>query len=897
VQGRAAVSVQIPGYVIHREIGSGGMAKVFLATQTSLDRQVALKIMSPALAADPTFAKRFQREARTIASLAHPNIAAVYEVGSIQHLHFFAMQYLSGGDLSGRLKKGISEAELARILSGIAKALGFAHSRGIVHRDVTPGNVLFDQADHPILTDFGIARAQHGATKITHTGVSIGTSSYMSPEQARGGEVDARSDLYSLGALLFESLSGKPPYQGVDGFAVAYAHVFEPIPRLAQGLQHWQPLIDRAMSKAPDDRFANAEEFVAAMLAIGPSESRMVPWREGASTLSAPAQAPRTDPELKTQAMLVPSNPAKPQRASVLAIPSSAPKASAAAASAAPNIFKPIAKPQRLAWWLSVSGVLALLVLAGFTRGFGFWPATQDSMQPPVLSTTAQASFATPAIIAATTPKDATLSGFGTNQDPMPSTDPAGADLAGVDLAGVDPVSVDPEDPADPKALPVAPLVAIIPFDAGNPRSFTGPLGRRDFVARFVAAAELAKREGRLTLPKNNNVVDLMAVVRRIDPTNPEITKRVLEAAALLAEQAKQKYDATAYSEVSALLDNAIAVARAADPKDPSPTTWEAMRLGWIKERVESGKQAELIWDVKRAGALYQEIEQLLPEQADAKAGLKRIESIGKPGFRFRTAMKSGGQSPFMRVIGPGTAVLRDDRNGSARIQVAQSYAIGERETTREEYERFVLATRRASANKGCNDREGFAMFTSRERTWKAPGFAQTAAHPVTCVSHSDAEAYARWLAQQTGENFRLPSEPEWRLAAGNLGPGECSKANLADQTFVSELKGRDALTCSDGFAGTAPTGSFPAGPNQLLDFAGNVREWVADCYSRSVLGRGSASGPWQNSSCNDHLALGTSWVSGTDERNQQPRQRFGTNDLNNTVGFRIAMDLPSGNL
>ncbi|MCB1628635.1 MAG: serine/threonine protein kinase, partial [Xanthomonadales bacterium] len=244
--------VTIPGYTIERELGSGGMAKVYLAIQHSLERKVALKVMSPILAADESFSKRFLREARTIAGLTHPNIVAIYEVGvTVDNLHFFAMQHLPGGDFASRMREGVSEAELRRVLGGIGRALGFAHERGFVHRDVTPANILFDPTGNPVLTDFGIARAVGGSTRITHTGVSIGTSIYMSPEQARGAEVDARSDLYSLGVLAYEALTGDVPYKGADSFAVAYAHVFEPIPRLPTERGNWQGLIDKALAKDP----------------------------------------------------------------------------------------------------------------------------------------------------------------------------------------------------------------------------------------------------------------------------------------------------------------------------------------------------------------------------------------------------------------------------------------------------------------------------------------------------------------------------------------------------------------------------------------------------------------------------------------------------------------------
>ncbi|HVJ63106.1 MAG TPA: serine/threonine-protein kinase, partial [Tahibacter sp.] len=281
--------IEIPGYLIKREIGQGGMASVYLAIQSSLERQVALKVMAPALAADPTFTRRFLQEARTLASLAHPNIVQVFDVGvTPNQQHYFSMQYLPGGDFVSRVQRNLDEVELKRILTGVARALGYAHQRGYVHRDVAPGNILFDPADNPVLTDFGIALAASQSTRITSAGFSVGTSHYMSPEQARGGDIDARSDIYSLAVLGWYGLTGKPPFDGADGFAVAYAHVFEAVPRLPEHQAHWQELFDRALAKDAKDRYADTEQLLAAIEAIPAREPEPI---EGAAPKSAPAPA------------------------------------------------------------------------------------------------------------------------------------------------------------------------------------------------------------------------------------------------------------------------------------------------------------------------------------------------------------------------------------------------------------------------------------------------------------------------------------------------------------------------------------------------------------------------------------------------------------------------------
>jgi len=258
----SASDIQIPGYSLKRELGRGGMARVYLAVQNSLDREVALKVMKPELGADPSFAARFQSEARTIAQLSHPNIIPIYDVGITEDdVYYLTMQYMPGGDLQGRVGERFSDEEIALVMGGICQALSVAHARGFVHRDVKPANILFDAADTPVLTDFGIARSVAGQGRLTGTGMRIGTSCYMSPEQAQGGEISAGTDIYSAGVVLYEMLTGKPVYQAETELAMAYQHVNEPIPRLPDDLGHWQTVIDKALAKNAAQRYADSGEL------------------------------------------------------------------------------------------------------------------------------------------------------------------------------------------------------------------------------------------------------------------------------------------------------------------------------------------------------------------------------------------------------------------------------------------------------------------------------------------------------------------------------------------------------------------------------------------------------------------------------------------------------------
>lgn len=256
----------IPGYRIVRKLGLGGMATVYLAVQESLDREVAIKVMRPTRQLDEEQSIRFEHEARIIARLEHPGIMVIHEVGrTAQGDLFYVMPYLAKGDLGSRDYRD-DELGLIALLWSLLDALGYAHARGIVHRDVKPENVLFDNADRPQLADFGIALAQREVnSRITGAGLVIGTSAQMSPEQARADVVDGRSDLYSLGVLTFELLTGELPFHSTDPLSLALMHAQDPVPQLPADKAHWQDFVDRAMAKRPAQRFRNAQAMQKAL--------------------------------------------------------------------------------------------------------------------------------------------------------------------------------------------------------------------------------------------------------------------------------------------------------------------------------------------------------------------------------------------------------------------------------------------------------------------------------------------------------------------------------------------------------------------------------------------------------------------------------------------------------
>ncbi len=255
----------IPGHRVMRRIGKGGMSYVYLGVQESLDRQVAVKVMSPDALTDEKSKQRFEQEARTIAKLEHPCIVGIHEVGRTpQGLLYYVLPYLAKGHL-GQRDFTNDEARITEVLRSLLSALEYAHARGIVHRDVKAENVLFDNADRPLLTDFGIALSKRDSSRITSAGLAVGSGGYMAPEQARGEAVDGRADLYSVGVLAYELLTGRLPYLSSDPLALALMHAQDPIPRLPLDKRHWQPFLDRAMAKSPDNRFRNAQQMLSAL--------------------------------------------------------------------------------------------------------------------------------------------------------------------------------------------------------------------------------------------------------------------------------------------------------------------------------------------------------------------------------------------------------------------------------------------------------------------------------------------------------------------------------------------------------------------------------------------------------------------------------------------------------
>ncbi len=277
-----SVGSELLGYRVEAVLGRGGMSVVYLAEDLRLRRKVALKLLAPALAEDEAFRERFLVESELAASLDHPNVVPIYAAGEADERLFIAMRYVEGSDLKELLRDGPLAPERAvRLCGQVADALDFAHERGLVHRDVKPSNVLLDAREHVYLADFGLTR-RVAEPRGVEPGL-FGTIDYIAPEQIRGEEVDGRADVYALGCLLCECLTGEPPFRRSTDAAALYAHLEEE-PKVPPGLEE---VIGKALAKEPDERYGTCTELVeAAREALGLGELPRPRWWRAPVTLA-----------------------------------------------------------------------------------------------------------------------------------------------------------------------------------------------------------------------------------------------------------------------------------------------------------------------------------------------------------------------------------------------------------------------------------------------------------------------------------------------------------------------------------------------------------------------------------------------------------------------------------
>lgn len=811
--------MQIPGYRIIRKINQGGMSSVYLAIQLSVGREVALKVMSPALNCDPVFSERFQREANIVGQLSHPHIVSIYDIGRHENYNYIAMDYLAGGSIHDRMASGISAQEALRITGEVAKALDHAHQKGYIHRDIKPENILFREDGSAVVTDFGVAKTVRSASRMTNAGTVVGTPHYMSPEQTRGKPVDGRADIYSLGVVFYEMLTGQVPFQAEEAVAVAVKHLTAPIPRLPSQYQPYQKIIDKLLAKEPEDRFQRGRDLVRAIDAL-----------EGSAGLPAD--------------LLTSTDSSRVQILSLLkALLSTTYQAAAALGRQYLNWLKSLRwTPRRGLYRHPDTSVTEIRSI----------PNARLSEQATVISTRIQQAAHFQPLF----PRTRRLA--------------QGLTLAvflGI-IWGAFALSVERFDIPGERFLPDAVLRGALATaallttnesdtapEAAVNSSASQPLGQMVTAEslqdglQILLGADSAPRPA----PSSEPIPTLISAL-------PEITRR---------------------NDPSVSADDEVPVAapppRHALRVNPVPEN-ARVRILNITERYFPG--IELLpgrYHLEITHPGYDSQSQWVEIDDEPLSVDVRLLRTPVPGATFRNNLANGGQGPEMVIVPAGRFTLgsRLDSNTmpEQQVRIRQPFGISRYEITFADYDRFARATNRRLPD---------------DKSWGRDN------QPVINVSWYDAQAYVQWLSEQTGARYRLPTEAEWEYAARGGAPNVFWWGEEPDDAHGRANCRRG---CQSEYAGvftsrTAPVGSYPENNFRLHDTAGNVSEWVQDCYQNHHLDARTDGRAVETEDCRERTVRGGSKNSSVARIANHARKGHNASSREDYIGIRVVVDL-----
>ncbi|KUJ84897.1 serine/threonine protein kinase [Microbulbifer flavimaris] len=813
VVSSGTTSLEIPGYRILKKINQGGMSTVYLATQRSVGRQVALKVMSPVLNADPVFSERFQREANIVGQLSHPNIVAIHDIGRYRSLNYIAMDYMPGGSLSDKLARGIMDPiEALNIARQIALALDHAHGKGYVHRDLKPENILFREDGSAVLTDFGVARAIARTTRMTNTGMVVGTPHYMSPEQARGAAIDGRADLYSLGVVFYEMVTSTVPFQADEAVAIAIKHLTDPIPRLPARHSLYQGLVEQMLAKDPADRFQRGLEVVDAIDHL----------------LAALAGKPASQ---NTQLNIPSVGPSSLMRALVMTLGGTL--ADKFAAAWARLRDKPLDQRHPRAEQDTIMRIQQVIQ-----------QAPQRKRRQWLAGTVALASLVVGAL------SYAVLGPY------LPWKPQQGAEQP-LPVAAA-PVADSRQDTSSTPTLPTAPVSSLLPAPAQS-----GP---------EETEAESAIVRPPLALPRPDAATVDTQVEESPEPAVPD-DEAAVAAQETPAAEAEPVAAATSKVEEAPKADSTPELPRLRINPQPSDAR---VRIMNIAPRYRYGMALSPgPYDVEVSKPGYLTERRWITLTEDDLTLQVTLDKGFPAGTTLRSPLAGGGNGPEMVVIAAGNFRMGSNQNRGTspaqKIVIAEAFAISSHEITFDEYERFAAATGAAlpgDSGWGRGDR------------------------PVINVAWDDARAYARWLSRQTGKRYRLPSEAEWEYAA---------RGGVAEPFWWGEGSAAGKANCRRGcdseFVGifrtkSAPVGHYPANGFGLHDTAGNVAEWVQDCYLGNHSRARRDGGPVVIDNCNLRVVKGGSMREPLSNVSAEYRKGLDQKTLSTEVGFRVVMEL-----
>lgn len=788
------MAIQIPGYRVIRKINQGGMSTVYLAIQISVGRVVALKVMNPQFNNDPGFSERFQREANIVGQLSHPSIVSIYDIGRHEDLNYIAMDYLPNGTVHDKMANGISGEEALRITKAMASALDHSHEKGYIHRDIKPENILFRADNSAVLSDFGVARGMAVSSRMTQVGTVVGTPHYMSPEQTKGKQVDGRSDLYSLGIVLFEMLTGVVPYQGDEAVTIALKHISAPVPKLPMQYMAYQKLIDKLLAKDPEQRFQRGKELVAAIEEL----EKANPIHLGARTTH-------------------------PADMTVLSLLSALIAATLSALRWRWN------KLRNLRW----------------EKERGFY-SRQPSKITDIFFNELHESAA--AFRANRAELDTRIHAAVTGKQSFFSSLFLLIMVLGTIAAGVYWFN----KPADPP-VDTTPL--------SNNQSSIASTSSRSAVIR-------TNKESTATLPTTSAPAELVA-------NHPDSTSTVANTP--VETETATVPTSTPTAEITLAPEDTQTVPTIHTYALDIATTPEnaKIRILNIPDRYKPGIQLE-------PGRYHIEVSapgfdtQRNWIDIDDQNLIVNINLKQAPTVETQTTKHATGQGPEMVEIPAGSFFMgnKDDTLAMPVHKVSlRTFAISKFEITFDDYDAFAKATKRALPN---------------DQKWGRGN------HPVINVSYIDAQAYTEWLSQTTGKKYRLPTESEWEYAA----------RGRSQTTFWWGNDDKDAAGrancrrgCNSKYSGlfgskTAPVGSYPGNSFGVYDTAGNVSEWVQDCYAENYNLHPKNGQAYEVKNCESRVVRGGSAKHTAQQLATHIRDYYPPEIFNEHLGFRVVKEL-----
>ena len=797
------MAMHIPGYRVIRKINQGGMSTVYLAIQISVGRVVALKVMSPQLNNDPAFSERFQREATIVGQLSHPNIVAIYDIGRHEDLNYIAMDYLPNGSVHDKMSLGLSGEEALRITKEIALALDHAHEKGYIHRDIKPENILFRADNSAVLSDFGVARGLANSSRMTHVGTVVGTPHYMSPEQTKGQHVDGRADLYSLGIVFYEMLTGTLPYQGDEAVTIALKHISAPLPKLPMQYLAYQRILDKLLDKNPDQRFQRGRDLAQAI-----------------DELSVTVRNPNMTLNQTTDLTVL-------------------------------NLFSALLAATRNAirWrWNRLNKMRW-----SSERGFYVRPATKVTE----IFFNEQHEQATPTLQSRALQETSIHNAF--SRQPLSVKVLAFGLIALVGILGFYFLFSGNSSSSS--------IVKETPTSAQLNNVNTPPKG----IEPQIAIA---------TTTSKKTVENQDAAQGQVQTSEPAVTTALDgpvtgdTSTLIMTDEELSLGDITESNKVGENMEQRHKLRVETTPSDAR------VRILNISDRYQS--DMELLagsYQIEVSKEGFETLKQWIKmTDKDLKIAISLKESIAS-GTELSSNLTNGakGKGPEMITIPAGSFYMGNKNDSLSmpvhQVSITRKFAISKYEITFDNYDTFAQATNRKRPD---------------DNKWGRGN------HPVINVTYSDALAYAQWLTKTTGKKYRLATESEWEYVAR---AGTLSYFWWGDDIKDGSGRANCRRGCNSKFSGlfgskTAPVGSYAANGFGVYDTAGNVAEWVQDCFADNYRLHPKNGLAYEIKNCDARVVRGGSAKHNIQQLGSATRDYNHPEIYNEHLGFRVVMEL-----